>query len=262
MIPATALPEGQPTPLPYTLAVFSLVSPDVLNVRSEPGVDSAILEFLPADERGIKPTGRTQQADGWLWTEIERPSGVTGWAASEFLVEEIDPAVMCADSRLNSLLDQFIQAVRKRDGTALSSVISPLHGLRIHLQQDVEGVVITGPLELGSLFDSDAVYDWGAHPVSGESLIGTFAEKVLPSLLDVVGTDPKRICNTLQQGLSYGNTSETISWPEFYGSLNYMALFRPAPLGDELNWRTWAIGIDYVNGKPYVSVLIQYYWTP
>lgn len=261
-VPATVPVEGQPTAIPRQMAVFSLVSPDVLNVRTEPGIDSDILEFLPADESGITPTGNTQQADGRLWTEIIRGDNVTGWVASEFLAEEVDPAVMCADSRLTPLVDQFIQALRKRDGAAFAALVSPLHGLRIHLSQDVEGVVITEPLDLSSLFNSDASYDWGAHPTSGDSLIGTFVERVLPSLLDVVGTDPKRICNTLQQGLSFGTTSEIIGWPELYQSLNFVALYRPAPATDDLNWRTWAVGVDYVNGQPYVAVLVQYYWIP
>jgi hypothetical protein len=112
------------------------------------------------------------------------------------------------------------------------------------------------------LFNSNATYDWGAHPASGESLIGTFTDKVLASLIDVIGTDPKRICNTLQEGLSYGNTSEQIAWPALYRSLNFISLYRPAPSDEELNWRTWAVGIDYVNGEPFIAVLVQYYWIP
>ena len=258
----TSSPLGQPTSIPRSLAVFSLVAPDVLNVRSEPGVNSAILEFLSADESGIQTTGNTQQADGWLWIEITRPDDVTGWVAAEFMVEEIDPALACADSRLTPLLDRFIQAIRQRDGEKLGEVVSPLHGLRIHLNQDDEGVVINQPLEITSLFNSDATYDWGLHPTSSESLIGKFTDRVLPSLLDVVGTDPKRVCNTLQQGLSYGNTSEQIAWPALYQNLNFVALYRPAPSGEDLNWRTWAVGIDFVNGQPYVAVLVQYYWIP
>jgi hypothetical protein len=197
-----------------------------------------------------------------MWTEIVRPDDVTGWVAAEFMVEEVDPAEVCADARLSPLLDQFIQAIRKRDGAQFSTVISPLHGLRLHLGQEVDGVAILEPVELTSLFNSDAEYDWGANPSSGESIIGTFTERVLPSLLDVVGTDPKRVCNTLQQGLSYGSTSEQVGWPSLYQSLNFVALYRPPSSSEELNWRTWAVGVDYVNGQPYIAVLVQYYWLP
>ena len=29
-----------------------------------------------------------------------------------------------------------------------------------------------------------------------------------------------------------------------------------------LDWHTWAIGIEYVDGKPYIYALMQFFWEP
>jgi hypothetical protein len=42
--------------------------------------------------------------------------------------------------------------------------------------------------------------------------------------------------------------------------MNYEALYRAAPAGDEMNWRTWVVGFDYVGGVPYIASVVQYAW--
>ena len=48
--------------------------------------------------------------------------------------------------------------------------------------------------------------------------------------------------------------------PFEYGNFNYVALYRAADSGDEFNWRTWAVGIEYVRGQPLLVFLVQNAW--
>jgi hypothetical protein len=29
-----------------------------------------------------------------------------------------------------------------------------------------------------------------------------------------------------------------------------------------MDWQTWVAGIEYVNGKPYLYALMQFFWEP
>jgi hypothetical protein len=79
-------------------------------------------------------------------------------------------------------------------------------------------------------------------------------------LQDVLNSDYTSHCNILESGTSAGGTTGLLTWSVEYANLNYMALFRAAPAGEEMNWRTWAVGIDYVGGVPYIAVIVQYAW--
>jgi len=82
----------------------------------------------------------------------------------------------------------------------------------------------------------------------------------LPLLRNVTAATPTRHCNQLEAGVSAGNTTAALDWPFEYANLNFMALYRAAVAGQEQDWRTWVVGIEYVNGAPYVTVLVQYRW--
>ncbi len=84
-------------------------------------------------------------------------------------------------------------------------------------------------------------------------------EIVYPSLLDI-SEGASETCNTLAQGLAADWVSGYIQWPFEYANLNYLALFRPAPAGDELNWRMWAFGIEMLNEHPFLTVMVHYQW--
>jgi hypothetical protein len=48
-------------------------------------------------------------------------------------------------------------------------------------------------------------------------------------------------------------------WPSEYSNMNYISFHRAAPEpGSQLNWRTWALGIEYLDGQPYLALLVQY----
>jgi len=55
-----------------------------LNVRAEPGRTAAVLACA-ADGVLLRDTGETREVDGATWRRVVTPSGVEGWASSQFL---------------------------------------------------------------------------------------------------------------------------------------------------------------------------------
>jgi hypothetical protein len=262
-LPPIPMVPASPTPLvlPNLLAVFDLAEGDVLNVRASASASAEIIETLDSGTRDIKPTGRTEDNDGIRWVEIRRSNGEAGWVSSGFVVEQVPPDIFCLDPRVGQVLDQFILAIRAQDGTALTRLVSPIHGLRI-LHYQTSTPVVLDDEAISNLFLSTTDYEWGEDPASGMDIVGPFKDIILPNLLDVLNGSATRYCNTLEKGLAIGNTAAQLAWPYDYSALNYVALARPAPADQELNWRTCAAGIDYVGGTPYLAVLVQYYYTP
>ena len=254
---------GAPNKDPLRLAVFNLSQGEVLNVRSKASVNGEIVATLNADARQIASTGKTETSDEINWIEIQLPDAQTGWVSGAFMVEEVPGETFCADARVGALLDQFVMAVRAQDGGALATLISPTHGLLINRAPGSGAVVaVRDAGEIAGLFRSEFEYEWGADVASGQAVTGSFKAKLLPELLDVLGASSTRFCNSLQVGQGLGATSAQIAWPYDYAALNFVALHRPAPEAQPMDWRTWVVGVDYVNNAPFVSLLLEYYWTP
>lgn len=241
-------------------AVVGLGEGDLLNVRSGPGTSNDVLETLGPGIRNLQPTGKLEEGDGFTWLEIQRPSSTPGWVSRAFLTEQVEPQAFCEDERIDKLVDDFAGAVKNQDGEALSRLVSPVQGLTIQHNWWNPAVKLDSSEAIQNIFFSTTDFDWGTADGSGEPLVGPFKDMILPRLQDVVGTDYTRHCNVLESGTSAGGTAGTLTWPAEYANLNYEALFRAAPAGDEMNWRTWVIGIDYVGGVPYIASLVQYAW--
>lgn len=87
--PADPEPEPAPEPDPEpTIEVsrWQMEGAFALNVREGPALDARVLTTLSEGE-SLTGTGRTEQADGILWVELELPDGTVGWASSRYLVE-------------------------------------------------------------------------------------------------------------------------------------------------------------------------------
>ncbi len=250
-----------PTQPPRRYAVFFLGEGDILNVRTGPGVGYDILTSLSYVDRDLEPAGGREEADGMFWQEITLPDGSTGWVSTSFLVEQVQSQAFCEDARIGELLDRLAAAIKGRDGEALARLVNPAHGLTI--QYDWWNPTVTFTPDLArSLFISTNDYEWGIGGGSGLPIVGPFSEQVLPGLDDVFSQGHSRHCNLLDQGVAVGASSAELRWPADYANLNYVALYRLAPPDEEMNWRTWAVGIDYVAGQPYLAVLVQYSWSP
>ncbi len=224
-----------------------------LVVRQPAGITSSQVAALPADQRGIGVTGQSTLLGSSTWLEIFLPEGGTGWVNGYNLTEDVDPDSFCQDPRLVDLANRFIHAMQIQSGDELAQLASPNRGLIIrHDWWNPEVVTDLGALP--HLFQEAAELNWGINRDSGLAITGSFGDVILPQLLDVFSVAPPFSCNRI----ATGSTAEQVSWPPEYTNLNFIAFHRAAPSPTSLNWRTWALGIEYVNGSPYLAVLVQY----
>lgn len=166
-----------------------------------------------------------------------------------------NPSTICNDPQVTALIDSFKKAILNSDGPLLSSLVSPSRGMDVAYYRD--GTVITYRQEHAKfLFETTFEVDWGTEPGSGALKQGSFHDVVLPKLVEIFNQPYTLHCNELKHG---GATYE-MEWP--YQGEFYSIYFPGTQANGEMDWHTWVMGIEYVNGKPYVYALIQYFWEP
>lgn len=238
---------------PY--AVILVAPNDVLNIRSGPGAGNAIVGAIQPEVTNVMRTGSFANIEGNLWVEVNNPSGGRGWVDSHFLTEYISPSAFCSDARPQALLQNFTEAIQSSDGARLAALVSPTHGVDVWLWNS--GNAINFDAEHARwVFESVFVHNWGTHPASGLETFGSFHEQVLPQLLDTFAPSAEKRCNDAEIS-SYINT-----WPAEYANVNLYQVFRNGTPGVELDWNAWLVGVEYVNGNPYLFSLIHFIWTP
>jgi hypothetical protein len=193
-----------------------------------------------------------------VWWRIYLPDGSgTGWVNASYLTEFRSSANACSDARIATLLTNFDSAIKSANGTALSNLVSPKHGLDVRYSANtITPVTLSKPAVVG-IFTNTTSYDWGIALGSGADVVGTFKDKIQPKLLDVLNATYQTACNDTSH-----TGAVTHPWPSEYTNLNFYALYKPGTPGTELDWRTWIAGIEYVNGVPYIAVLVHYQWAP
>jgi hypothetical protein len=242
---------------PGQYAVILIKEGMVLNVRQSPGTSSAVLETLPPQSAGISLTGKTVQQNGDTWVEINRPGGGTGWVNATYVTEYKPASIFCGDAQVTALLEAFKKAILNKDGKQLAGLVSPTHGLTVQYLRDGNTATYTSD-KAAWLFSSTYQMDWGQNPASGLEVKASFHDEVLPKLVDVLNTTYIPACDNVQTG----GTSYTYQWPFEYGNINFYALYHPATAGNDQTWRTWLVGIEFVNDKPYLFSLVNLYWEP
>ena len=161
---------------------------------------------------------------------------------------------VCSDPQVTALIDSFKNAVLSSDGLLLSSLVSPTRGMDVAYFRD--GTVITyTPEHAKFLFETTFEVDWGAEPGSGLPKKGSFHDVVVPELVKAFNQPYTLHCNELK----HGGASYELEWPyqEFYS-----VYFPGTEANGNLDWHTWVIGIEYVNNKPYIYALMQFFWEP
>jgi hypothetical protein len=240
---------------PY--AVILVAPGDVLNIRSGPGVGNPVISSLAATNTTVMRTGPSSYVGEALWVQVQNPGEGTGWVNASFLTEYIAPAAFCADGRINTLLVNFGNAVMSSNGSTLSALVSPLHGMTVRLWRNGNAVVFD-QAHAKWIFTSTYEHNWGAAPGSGLDTVGAIHVVVLPKWLDVLNGSYTLSCNVPQTG----GASYDTSWPAAYTNLNFYSLYKPGPVGNELSWRTLLIGMEYVQGQPYIFSVTQLDWEP
>ena len=103
------------------------------------------------------------------------------------------------------------------------------------------------------LFNSTFPVVWGIAPGSGLETKGSFHELFIPALLDVFNKNYTLTCDQIQVG---GTTYQAL-WP--YSGVNFYSVFYPGSQDNgSLDWHTWLLGMDYINGNPHLYAIMQF----
>ena len=248
------------TPTPYeetsamTYAVVWVEAEETLVVTKPAGISGTAVDELAHGQRGIQLTGGSTQLGSSTWVEIYVPGGGIGWVNAWYLTENVSTSDFCQDTRVNALLEDFKQALVDEDGELLASLVNPERGLTLrHDWWNPE--VLIAPDMVHGLFSDLSEVDWGVLSGSQFPVRGSFGQIIVTQLKDVFEISPETACNQLIIGV----TSRPAIWPEGFNNMNFYSFHRPSPEGgNQFDWRTWTIGIEYVDGQPYLSVMIQY----
>jgi hypothetical protein len=176
-------------------------------------------------------------------------------AATQTTIPTVPPA-FCNDTRARDLITSFTNAIASKDGALLASLVSPTQGMDVLFYRD--GKVVNYDVEHAKfVFETTFQADWGLSYGSGEPTIGSFQEIVYPSLQVVFTPSAELVCNQLK----VGGATYVPEWP--YPYLDYYAVHFPGTDAfGGLDWQTWGVGIEYVDGKPYIAALAHFVWEP
>jgi hypothetical protein len=189
-------------------------------------------------------------------TSVPPTSAILPSITPSTLATQISPADFCADPQARILINNFKAALQASNATLFAPLVSPLHGMDARLYRN--GRVVNYDAQHAQfLFDSTYVVDWGAAPGSGLETKSSFHQVILPALLKVFNKDTTLDCDQVQ----IGGATYKAAWP--YTGVNFYSVYFPGTPGNgNLDWRTWLVGIEYVNGKPYLYAILQFFWEP
>ncbi len=168
------------------------------------------------------------------------------------------PAAFCQDARVGVLLDSLGTALASSNGESFASLVSPVSGL--DLQFIRTGRVVNYDREHARfVFETTFQVEWGLGAGSGEPVVGSFQQIVLPSLQTVFTPAAQRVCNQIKLG---GATYDA-AWPPEYSAINFYSVHFPGTSGNGgLDWETWLTGVEFAGGQPYLRVLLHFNWEP
>ena len=161
---------------------------------------------------------------------------------------------VCTDPQVISLIDTFKTAMLTADGELLSSVVSP-NGMEVRFFRDGDAITYL-PDQAKFLFETTFEADWGLEPGSGLPKKGSFHDIVVPPIVRIFNQPYTLHCNEL----SHGGATYEMTWP--YNKDFYSIHFPGTEANGYLDWHTWVVGVEYVNGKPYIYALTQFFWEP
>ncbi len=248
-------PYGFSTPAnligPY--AVVNVAENDVLNIRAAAGVSQPIVGYFAPNATDVYRTGPSASTDGAVWVEVRRSDGLIGWVNSFYLTEYVTHEAFCADSRIQPLLTQLKQSLQQSDGNLLAPIVSPVHGVNMHLWAYGPAINFT-QATAANIYADATIYNWGGGP-SGIPDTGTFNATVKPKYLEVFNApNMETYCDSLDKVFPLWRP-----WP--YPNIRFYNLYKPA--SDQFfDFRTLLVGIEYVNGQPYIYGMVTIIWEP
>jgi hypothetical protein len=244
------------TPSATTYAVVLVSKNNTLTIRQNPGKGSKAIGSLPYDAKNIHLTGNESHMEDEKWVEIQNTDG-SGWVNAAYLTQSISSSFFCNDPQVKTLLASFSNALKTKDAGVFQTLVSPAHGLKLGYLRG--GTIANYSLaQVGWLFSSTYPMHWGEAPGSGMAVTGSFSQIILPKLIDVLAGNYALYCNELK----VGGASYPVAWPDDYVNINFLSLYRAGSAGEELNWRTWMMGVEYSDSKPTIFALNHFTWEP
>lgn len=269
VVSATEAPQPTPTetlipalptreyPVSRLYSVAMLMPGQTANIRSAPGQNSPIIGSLRMESGMLSSTGSTAEAEGLHWIEIAYAQNKTGWVSSLYLTEYVPQGTFCSDERVTDVLENLRGAVITKDGALFKDIVSPTRGLTVRLLTNGNWASYT-PEQVSWLFKSSYAFNWGKAAGSGLEVSGSFMDEVYPLLLRSLDTESRYACNQVL----VEETNYPALWPDYYQAFNFYSVHSPVLPGEELDWHTFLVGFEYVNGQPYVINLVHYAWEP
>jgi hypothetical protein len=262
LVPADTVvftPTEAPAP-PLSTRVYAVVlvpEGGVLQAYVSADSGGTVAGSLAWDAVSLQGTGNTAVVGADTWVELNLPSGGTGWVERKNLTEYVPSGTFCTDPGPLALFPTIGMVVNTSHSSALAALVSPVHGLAVGY---IHGGAprVYAPAELASIFTSTESVNWGLGPGSGLPVMGTFNDLVRPDLVNVLGGAYTPYCNTIQ----LGGASYSVQWPTEWKNINFYSVYKPGSPGTELDWMTWLVGVDYVDGLPYLFSLSRYNWEP
>jgi len=203
------------------------------------------------------PTQPAPAALNFTTTETPLPSPIpTSLSIFTPTATPIPPVVqtVCTDPQVIALIDSLKRSMLNADGVLLSSLVSP-SGMEVRYFRDGNPIAYT-PYQAKFLFETDYQANWGTEPGSGLEKKGSFHDVVVPELKDIFNQTYTLHCNEIRHG---GATYE-VTWP--YARDFYAVHFAGTEPYGYLDWHTWVVGVEYVNGKPLIYALMNFFWEP
>ncbi len=257
----TETPTEGPSPTPTetlpasgSYAVVNITQYDgSLNVRSGAGVSNPLTGSLAYTTIDIGRIGSPVTIGSSEWWQVRKTGqgAVTGWVNAFYITEYVPSTTFCSDTRVTALLTNLGAALKNVDGVALAALVSPKHGLDIRLVSN-NAPVNYPQATASSIFTDTTTQNWGPAGASDVRVNGTFMDIIQPKLLDVYNSSYQLSCNDASR---LGRVNQP--WPSEYTTINYYSIYKPST-GDAPSWRDFLVGIEYVNGQPYLFSLIYF----
>ena len=168
-------------------------------------------------------------------------------------IPPVAPTV-CTDPQVTALIDSLKRSMLNADGALLGSLVSP-SGMEVRYFRDGNPITYT-PYQAKFLFETTYQADWGTEPGSGLTKNGSFHDVVVPELVKVFNQPYTLHCNEIR----HGGATYNVTWP--YTRDFYAIHFSGTEQNGYLDWHTWAVGVEYVNAKPYIYALMNFFWEP
>jgi len=234
---------------------------DVLNARVGPGVGSQIYVGLLPDVT-VDRTGTEQTIDGSVWTEIR--TWVEPLWVNTYYLTPLKPQLQLADDTdVGLLLARFAEILANRGD--LQPVASK-RGIFVSHHSDPVRFKYE---DLPGLLKDPTTYQWASSAIGADEMAQagvprqTFAEAVADSFVGAY-SDADTV-TTFNEPITGGNGRiPSAAIPVEFKGFGYVGIHDPGddPAFSGLDWTTWYVSIDYVDGAPRIVGLTIDQWAP